>query len=313
MEHLDAIEGADLQACSLTMGAFDGVHLGHQRLIGRAVEAARSARAPAVVLTFFPHPSVVLQGRRPSFYLTTPERKAELLAGLGVDIVITQEFSLELSLVPAQEFLQLLKTQLGFQELWVGPDFALGHQREGNIPYLRKAQERFGFELHVVEPLKMNGEVISSSRIREALRSGDVGRAARYLGRYFSLSGEVQRGAGRGKGLGIPTANLATWEQGAYPREGVYACIASLEGDSSWNAVTNVGRRPTFDEQLDRPVIETHLLEYQGELYGRQLTLEFVDRLRDEARFESVDQLTAQIRRDITRAETILAGALDPD
>lgn len=309
MVHLRAIEKADLPASILTIGAFDGVHLGHQKLVGKSVVEARNKGAPAVVLTFFPHPSVVLQGRRPSFYLTTPDRKAELLGNLGVDLVITQEFNKDLSLVPAEQFLRRLKENLGFVQLWVGPDFALGHQREGNIAYLTEAQERWEFELHVVEPLKVSGEVISSSRIREALRSGDVARAARYLGRFFSLSGTVQEGAGRGKGLGIPTANLAVWEEIAYPREGVYACLAAIEDGSTWNAVTNLGRRPTFEDQLDLAVIETHIMGYDGNLYGRQVRLEFVERLRDEVRFESIDQLVEQIRADIEKADQILGDA----
>lgn len=309
MAHLRSIEQANLPASILTIGAFDGVHRGHQVLMGETVAAAGEAGVAPVVLTFFPHPSVVLQGRRPSFYLTTPEKKAELLGDLGVDLVITQEFNEELSRVTAEEFLRRLKESLGFLQLWVGPDFALGHQREGNIAYLTGAQERWEFELHVVEPLKLSGEVISSSRIREALRSGDVARAARYLGRYFSLSGTVQEGAGRGKGLGIPTANLAVWEEIAYPREGVYACLAGLEDGSTWNAVTNVGRRPTFEDQLDLPVIESHIMGYDADLYGQRVRLEFVERLRSEQRFESVDRLIEQIQADIRSAERILREA----
>lgn len=308
MTHLRSIESARLAACSLTIGAFDGVHRGHQKLVRETVGGAREAGIPAVVLTFFPHPSVVLQDRQPSFYLTTPEQKADLLLDLGIETVITEEFNRELSERSAQDFLGTLAAHLGFRQLWVGPDFALGHQREGNIPYLQAAQRTHNFELRVVEPLTISGEIISSSRIRETLRAGDVARAADYLGRYFALTGMVQRGAGRGKGLGIPTANLDIWDQSAYPREGVYACTAWDHSGNGWMAVTNVGRRPTFDDQLEQPVVETHLLDFEGDLYDQQLTLQFVDRLRDEVRFDSVDELLTQIGADIDAARDVLGS-----
>lgn len=308
MTHLKSIESARLAACSLTIGAFDGVHRGHQRLVSQTVAGADSAGIPAVVLTFFPHPSVVLQGRRPSFYLTTPDQKADLLIELGIETVITEEFSAELSRRSAQEFLDQLKLHLGFRQLWVGPDFALGHRRGGNVPFLERAQDPYDFELRVVDPLTIDGEIISSSRIRECLRAGDVARAAHYLGRYFSLTGTVRRGAGRGKGLGIPTANLEIWDESAYPRVGVYACAARDPSGESWMAVTNVGLRPTFDEGLEHPVVETHLLDFEGDLYDQEIQIQFVDRLRDEVRFDSVDRLLAQIQEDIDAARELLSS-----
>lgn len=308
MKHYQSLNELQLDRCGLTIGAFDGVHRGHQKIIDALCAAARRRGMPPVVLTFYPHPSVVLRDRRPSFYLTSPEERAALLGEHGVAVVVTETFDEQLSQVSAAAFLDRLQKHLGFQDLWVGPDFALGHQREGTVHYLRQEQQERGFHLHVVEPLRLGGEVVSSTRIREALRSGDVARAATYLGRWFSLPGEVVRGAGRGKELGIPTANLSTWEERAFPRKGVYACYAEVD-EVEHAAVTNVGVRPTFDEDPPRPVVETHLLDFDRDLYGEELRLHFVDRLRDEKRFDGPEELLAQIRRDIDRARAVLKSA----
>lgn len=306
MEHHRSLDELSLANSRLTIGAFDGVHRGHQKIIEAMVGDTADGEVPTAVLTFYPHPSVVLHGRRPSFYLTSPEEKAELLAGQGVDVVVTQTFNEGLSKVEASIFLDRLERHLGFRSLWVGPDFALGHRREGNTHYLSKAAAERGFELHVVEPLRISGEVVSSTRIREALRSGDVGRAARYLGRWFEIPGTVIAGAGRGKELGIPTANLEVWDERAYPRKGVYACFARL-ADEWLPAVTNVGVRPTFEGDGGTPVVETHLLDFERDLYGQELRLRFIDRLRDERRFNGPEQLLAQVRRDIEVARSLLA------
>lgn len=304
MQHFDSLNAVRLKQSALTIGAFDGVHRGHQKIIAKM--KADNQGEPVAVLTFYPHPSVVLHGRKPSFYLTSPEEKAELLGDLGVDVVITQTFDKQLSQLTAGDFLDRLADRLGMRSLWVGPDFALGYQRQGDIPYLREQAVERGYRLHVVEPLKLDGEVISSTRIRESLRSGDVRRAASYLGRWFSIPGTVSQGAGRGKKLGVPTANLQVWPERAFPRVGVYACYACAGG--RWiPAVTNVGLRPTFEDAGGRPVIEAHLLDFEGNLYGERMTLRFVERLRDERKFDGPQALLDQIRRDIESGRKTLA------
>jgi riboflavin kinase/FMN adenylyltransferase len=303
MQHVGDLAEVRLAASALTIGSFDGVHRGHQDLLGRMLAAARARGLPAVALTFYPHPSVVLRGRKPAYYITSPEEKADLLAKLGIDLVITQTFDLELSRVEAPDFLDRLTAQLGFQDLWAGEDFALGHQRRGDRHYLARVSEERGFELHLVPPLMLEGEVVSSTRVREALRSGDVARVASYLGRHFELPGRVTRGVGRGKKLGIPTANLEVWEERAVPGLGVYACLVDLDGRRK-PAVVNIGVRPTFGESV--PVVEAHLLDFEGDLYDRELKLVFVDRLRDEQRFSGPDALIDQIGRDILRARELL-------
>lgn len=309
MQRYQGLDELQLAASVLTIGSFDGVHLGHQDLIRRLVGSAQQRGLPSVVLTFFPHPSVVLGRRQQAFYINTPDEKAELLSGLGVDHVVTQSFDLEFSRLEAEDFLDWLDERLGFRQLWAGEDFALGHNRRGDRAFLEREGKRRGFEFCVVPPIELDGEPVSATRVRQALRAGQVAQAARCLGRPFALPGTVVRGAGRGAQLGIPTANLKIWEERAYPARGVYACWAELDG-RRWPAVTNVGLRPTFEDQLERPVVEAHLLDYSSSeptgFYDRELTLYFVERLRDEQRFDGPQALIKQIERDIDRARELL-------
>jgi len=224
---------------------------------------------------------------------------------LGVDYVITQKFDRSLAEIPAGIFLDRLKARLGLMSLWVGEDFALGYKREGNRHFLAAAGLEHGFSLHVVPPVIFDGEVVSSTRVREALRSGAVARTAEYLGRSFAVLGKVVSGSGRGRALGIPTANLEIWEERAYPRSGVYACWAELNGQR-YKAVTNIGIRPTFEDKQEQAIVEAHLLDFNEDLYGKELFLNFIARLRDERRFANPELLLSRIARDIQRARVIL-------
>ena len=307
MEHYRSLKGVRLQGAWLTIGAFDGVHLGHRALVEPFVAAAHAAGAPAVALTFFPHPSVVLQQQRTPFYLSTPDEKAELLGALGVDVVITHPFNRRVAAMSARAFVGELKAHLGLRMLWVGYDFALGRNREGDIPTLRRLGREMGFEVHVVEALRIDGEIVSSSRIRALLAAGEVEAANRLLGRPYRVSGRVVRGDGRGRSLGFPTANLRIWARRMVPAPGVYVARAHLEDGSTFGAVVNIGVRPTFEVRPKAPRVEAHLLGFSGDLYGRCLTLEFWQRLRGERRFPSPEALAAQIRRDVARAQEVLA------
>jgi riboflavin kinase/FMN adenylyltransferase len=310
MRHVHDLSSLNLDGCGLTIGAFDGVHLGHQALVKSMVTDAHAANLPAVVVTFYPHPSVVIRDRSPASYITLPDEKAELLGELGADFVITQRFDNALSRISAENFLSSLHTQLGIQHLWIGEDFAFGHEREGDRAFLKAASHAYKFRLHVVPPVKTEGEVIHSSLIREALRFGDVSRVRRYLGRAFTVPGDVVLGAGRGKVLGFPTANLHIHEERAYPGPGVYACYAQVS-EKRWKALTNIGVRPTFENGQSIPTIEAHLLNFTGDLYHQDMQLTFIERLRDEQRFPSPEELKTQIERDIQRAQTILVNKLE--
>jgi riboflavin kinase/FMN adenylyltransferase len=305
MQHIDDPRSLHLDACGLTIGSFDGVHLGHQQLIGSMVQFCRRSNLPAVVLTFFPHPGIVLRGHRPSYYLTSPEDKALLLAELGVSMLITETFDAQLSRLSAAEYLDLLRERLQFQDLWISDSFTMGKNREGDRSFLAKRAASKGFRLHIVPPKLVDGEAVSSTRVREALRAGDVDLVARLLGRPYAVPGIVVKGAGRGRGLGKPTANLRIWEEQAFPKAGVYAAWAEVQ-EQSWPAVVNIGVRPTFEEKKGPAVIEAHLLGFAGNLYGEQMRLAFVERLRDEKRFPSAEALMAQMDRDIRRAEKVL-------
>ena len=305
MQHLRHIDQLSIPRSNLTIGSFDGVHKGHQALINSLVGHAAKSDNEAVVVTFYPHPSVVLRGRKPAFYITSPEEKAAYLGDLGVDIVVTQPFDLAFSKLTAEEFLGQLKDRCHFTDLWVGEDFAFGHNRRGDRFYLEAAGEQGGFLVHTVEPVLVSGEIVSSTRVREALRSGDVARVEQYLGRSFVLPGRVIKGAGRGRELGFPTANLEIWEERAFPRSGVYACFAEVDGER-WRAVANIGVRPTFSSDEELPTVEAHLMDFSGDLYGKEVRLVFIARLRDERRFDSPEALKERIQLDIKRAEEIL-------
>jgi riboflavin kinase/FMN adenylyltransferase len=309
MQPFGSLQEAHFKNAWLSIGAFDGVHLGHQAILKNLIAGAHAVGAPALVLSFFPHPAEVLHGPLETFYLTSPEEKAKQIEALGVDALITQTFDLEFSHTSARDFVEMLSAQLGLRQLWVGEDFALGHDREGNVAKLRKFGTDIGFEVQMVAPVEVDGEVVSSSRIRKLLADGEVKEAGRLLGRDYALSGEVVKGAGRGVSIGIPTANLKLWPKLMVPASGVYVCGAELRGER-WGAVANIGVRPTFEEQLETPIVEALLLDYEGEaFYGETLRLEFLVRLRDEQKFEGVEALQAQIEKDKARARGILSAA----
>jgi len=305
MQHFASLQDVNIHGAWLTIGSFDGVHLGHQKILNALTAGAGKTGAPAVLLTFFPHPSVVLRGPRESFYLNTPQEKAQLLGDFGIHAVITHSFDMDISRLSARDFISNLKNHLGFVKLFVGYDFALGHDREGNVAWLRNSGREMGFEVQEFPPVEVEGEVVSSSLIRRYLGEGAIHKANLLLGRPFSLQGEVENGAGRGRTIGIPTANLAIWQERAVPGSGVYVCRAEVAGEKH-AAVANIGVRPTFEEDA-APRVEAHILDFEGDIYGQNVRLEFFQRLRGEQRFESVDELVAQIETDITQAREILA------
>jgi len=305
MRFVHSLEEAQLTEESVvTIGSFDGVHRGHQALIKQLRAAALNAQRASVVITFFPHPSVVLGRTRP-YYLTAPEEKLVQLNRTGVDLLVEMPFTRDTAQVRAADFVDQLLRWLRMRELWIGHDFALGYQREGNADFLTEFGRTHGFAVHVADPLTNDGEIISSSNIRAALREGDVAHAAKLLGRPFRLSGKVVPGDGRGKTIGIPTANLDVWQDHAIPANGVYACRAWV-GHLPLRAAVNIGTRPTVTDATRRTV-EAHLLDFDKDLYGLNIVLDFFDRLRDEQKFASVPALVAQIRSDVATTRSLLA------
>ncbi|MFH1907477.1 MAG: bifunctional riboflavin kinase/FAD synthetase [Chloroflexota bacterium] len=310
MAHFSSLDDLALpiglrQNAWLTIGVFDGVHRGHQEIIRQLTAGARADGALAVVLTFFPHPAVVLGGKADFKSLTTPDERVALLESLGVDVVITHPFDRALSDQTAEEFMRTVARSLGLRRLLVGYDFALGHGREGNVARLTELGKTLGYEVYTIAPVTNGKETISSTRIRQQLAAGDMSAAAAGLGRCYALTGPVIHGDGRGKKINIPTANLEIPTEKVIPANGVYACWAWVSGEK-YLSVTNVGIRPTFTPEEFAPHVETHLLDFDRDLYGQEIKLEFVERLREERKFQSVEALVEQIQADIGRARQIL-------
>jgi riboflavin kinase/FMN adenylyltransferase len=306
MQHIHDLSEVKLDRSRLTIGSFDGVHLGHRQIIQSLVEGAEDAGVPSVVVTFFPHPQFILRGESRPYYLTLPDKRAQLLAELGVDYVFTYPFNEEISRLSARDFISSLYGNFHFQELLIGYDFALGKDREGNSDLLNKIGKELGYNVQVIAPYQIAGELVSSSRIRKLIREGDVRSANEMLGREFSISGQVIKGDNRGKSLGFATCNLDVHQEVVDIKGGVYAS-RGLVGGKLWPAVTNIGFRPTFGEDLSKSRIEAHLLDFSNDLYGQDVELFFVDRLRDEMKFSEVDDLVTQIQKDIDHTRQILS------
>lgn len=299
----DLAEVGERRPTFLAIGVFDGVHGGHQEMLQMMIAAAREAGARAAVLTFFPHPREVIRGIEGRMYLTTLERRVRLLGAQGIDLVIVHPFDEEVRATRAAVFVDRLCHYLDLRELW-GGSFSLGYRREGDASFLRQLGNERGFAVHEIGNLVgWHGEPVSSSRIRRALADGDIATVNGCLNRRFTVSGEVIRGDQRGRTIGFPTANLAVWERQLLPANGVYAAYAWLDGER-FAAATNIGVRPTVADL--KLAVEAYLLDFDRDIYGRDLELEFVARMRDERKFPGLDALKAQIAADVEQVRQLL-------
>ena len=291
----------------LTVGNYDGLHLGHRQIIESVVKRARDQKGTSIVYTFRPHPHLALTPNEELQLINTYDEKLDLLAAIGVNVVIEQPFSREFSTIaPEKFFSDVLVKRLSAQAIYVGYDFGFGKDRSGTLEMLRGFCQAEGVELHVAKPLKIDGETCSSSRIRDYLKAGDVKSATKLLGREFFYRGLVVRGNGRGHKIGFATANVKT-ESKLRVKEGVYATLATYKGQT-FKSVTNVGRQPTFNKDAVVPVVvETHLFDFDRDIYGEMLEVRMVERLRDEVRFDGVESLVKQIGADVEAAKKILA------
>ena len=289
---------------ALTSGVFDGVHRGHTHLISHLVGEAASKGLMAGVVTFREHPAAVLSPSFQAQYLTSFEDRLSLLNETAIDFAVPITFDRALAGLTAGDFITLLQEHLRMVSLVVGPDFAMGRKREGTIERLSELGDEMGFTLKVVDGLQdTNGETVRSTTVRAALSEGDVERVADLLGRRFTLKGPVVSGEGRGGKLGIPTANLAPPKEMAVPGDGIYAAYAHLN-DHKMKAAVSIGTNPTFGGQ--HRTIEPFILDFDGNLYGETLRLEFVRRLRDQVKFDSVEALLEQIDRDVVDTRRVL-------
>jgi len=288
----------------VTIGNFDGVHLGHREIFRRVVGTARARQALATVVTFEPHPLRLLAPEQAPPRINTPAEKVRLIRASCIDLLAILPFTRKLAALSATTFVeQLLVEKLAVRHLVIGYDYAFGRNRQGDADFLAGAATKYGFTLEILEPLKAGAEVYSSTRIRQTLQRGDVAGVVKVLGRHFTLDGVVVAGDGRGRQLGFPTANLMTRKE-LLPAPGVYA-VRVRHGRRMYDAVVNLGQRPTFPGAGS--TLEIHLLDFSGDLYAKRLRLYFIERLRDEQRFPSVTALQSAIRADINRARAILA------
>lgn len=288
----------------LTIGVFDGVHLGHKHLLAEVKEQARNLNCLSGVVTFRQHPDKLISPGKELPYLTSFDERINRLKQEGIDTVVVLSFNRELAEIEARQFVSLLKKYLKMRAMVIGPDFALGKNRKGEPNYLRELGKEMGFTVTVVPPKTTNGEIISSTAIRKALAEGDMEHVYVLAGQYFSLSGPVVSGVGRGRELSYPTANLNVDARQALPPYGVYATLAYID-NRAHQSLTSIGVRPTFDNG-DR-TIEVFILDYKGNLYGKELKVEFVERLRPEKKFATAEELKRQIAEDIKIGKTILS------
>lgn len=287
----------------LTIGSFDGIHRGHQHLIAQVIARAKEINAASALVTLHPHPKVVLRPQSSLQYLSTIEERLDWLAPLGLDYGIVFPFSIETSQIHARDFVQLLLDHVQMREIFCGADFAFGYKREGNVEFLRTLGKEKNFVVNVVTPQQFNGDVISSTRIRELVAEGALDDATRFLGRFPSVRGRVVKGDQRGRKLGFPTANLAIAERRLIPANGIYATRVKI-GDAWKMGAASIGIRPTFGGGAR--LVEVFVLDFDGDLYDQVIEVQFVKRLREEMKFDSVDALIAQMNRDVEETRRVL-------
>ena len=289
---------------SATIGNFDGVHIGHKKILSAVKQEAKQQGLSSCVITFHPHPQKVLQNIDIPLLVPIRER-LKLLEDQGIDVVACYTFTKEIAKISAQDFVtDILVGKLNLKHLIVGPDFSFGRKREGNLSLLNKMGAEYGFDTEVVETALYEGEIVSSTSIRNLVREGNLLKARNFLGYNFYIEGQVKEGERRGRQIGFPTANLDTdWD--ILPKVGVYATLANVDG-TKHQSITNIGYRPTFGH--NGLLIETHIFDFNEDIYKKRIKVEFVDRVRDEQKFNGPEALVEQIKRDIERVKEILSS-----
>jgi riboflavin kinase/FMN adenylyltransferase len=292
----------NFQNSVLTIGSFDGIHLGHVKLMDLAKESAEKLNSKSIVLTFHPHPMKTLRPERKIHLITTFDKKVELIAKLGIDYLIYIPFSLKFAKMPPETFIkEIIYEKLKPLKIIVGHDFGFGNGKKGDIALLDRCSKEFGFELSVVSPVKIGDDIISSTLIRQLILKGEIFKVKTYLGRYYSVHGRVIKGSDRGKLIGFPTANIVPEEE-LFPKDGVYASFVQING-INYKAITNIGSNPTFNDDSRR--IESFIFNFAGDIYDNEIEVYFVERIRDEIKFDSVNDLQEKIKEDIEFTEYI--------
>ena len=287
----------------MSIGNFDGVHLGHQIIFRRVAEIARENQGTAIVFTFEPHPLKIIAPEKVPLMLTSFRKKMELIEQCGIDQVVCADFNQSFADQHPRDFAEkILVGKIGVKEIVVGYDYAFGRGREGTVAYLKKMGDEFHFKVHVTEPVEFDGHRVSSSFVRELIEEGDVVRARDFLGRHYSIQGPVVHGYKTGRGIGFPTANIDT-SKVQIPATGVYAVRVTVD-HQNYSGVVNIGFNPTFNR--DTLSVEVHIFDFDESIYGSEAEIAFVERIRGEIQFQSAEELVAQIAKDIETAKTIL-------
>jgi len=300
IDELDSLPGST----HLAIGVFDGLHVGHQAVIGRALKSARQTSGSAVVVTFDPHPVRVLRPEKAPRLLTSTQHKVKLIEKLGVDAVLLLEFTLEFSKTPPEIFIEkLVRAANQLRQICVGQEWTFGANRSGSIRLLEELAPKLGFQVVSVPPVLVGERVVSSTLIRSAVECGDLQSAAKYLGRDFTILGTVTEGRQLGRRLGFPTANLQVHNE-LFPPNGVYAAKAWF-GQNEHGGVVNIGVRPTIENEAGERILELHLFDFDQQIYGEDIEVGFLEYLRPEQKFSGVDALQAQIKRDAERAREV--------
>jgi riboflavin kinase/FMN adenylyltransferase len=297
-----------LRPTVLTIGSFDGIHRGHRYLIAQVIARAKAIDAASALITLHPHPKIVLRSTSPLQYISTIEERLDLLASLELDYAVVFPFSLEASQIRARDFVQMLVDHLRMKEIVCGKDFALGYKREGTVDFMRVLGAEKGFTVQVVEPYVFDGQIISSTRIRQLVASGELDTATRLLGRYPSVRGRVIKGNQRGRQLGFPTANLAIAERRLIPADGIYAVRIKIS-ERWYGGAANIGVRPTFDNGAR--LVEVFVLDFDDDLYDQFVEVQFIKRLREERKFDNLDALIEQMNRDVAETRRVLETMRD--
>ncbi len=303
-----SLSRASSQAAWVTIGTFDGVHLAHKAILEKLIKGAHASNCKAIVVTFNPHPAEALHNQSEPYYLCTLQEREALIKEMGVDQILTLKFDQQFANQSAKNFIDKLSKEFEIAHMLVGHDFRFGINREGDFSTLRSLGKKYAFSVENFPPQTINGLVISSSEIRQLITKGEVRKASELLGRWYAMSGEVIHGDGRGKHIGIPTANIEVWSKQLLPLNGVYACMVELDS-KSFPGVVNIGNRPTFYQPPAKQTIETHILDFNKEIYGKIMKVSFIERLRPELRYSSAEELISQIQNDIQETRKVLMHA----
>jgi len=308
MEHLRKLQSVNAKLIWATIGSFDGIHLGHQYIIRSMVKEAKQNNIATAIFTFYPHPTVVLRDIPLPFYLTSPEEKASLFGQMGIDYVFTLTFDSKLASLSPEQFISSILQNIPVKQFWIGNDFTLGKGRSGTISVLRELGQKYSFEMIEINHLEQSSEKISSSTIRQWVIEGKMVSVNQALGRPYAITGNVIHGDSRGRTIGFPTANLSVWEGKLLPSSGVYATMAKIN-NKSFPSVTNIGYRPTFENNQTAARVETHIFNFDQNIYNLPIQLDIIEKIRPEKRFSDISALKDQINQDIIKAQEILGHA----